>query len=511
MEDNGARADTLLSGDIEPGKFDRRKLCMANNGGIRTPPRGLAILALVGPGFVWCSEMIGSGEVILSTRAGAILGTNIMWAVTLVILLKCWIGIGGARYTVCTGEGMVDMFDRVPGPRHWVVWFVLVAQLLFATVAMGALATSAGAFLNNMIPALPEKYGGWIISVVVLSIVWSGQFNVLKMVMSVFVALMILGILYVSFTLFPGWSEFLEGFLFKMPEVPNWAVATAKASPSGWREMLPLMGWAAGGFASQVWYTYWVIGAGYGVAAGRGYGKPADTEYLKNLDGENAQKVRGWCNVVATDAAFAMVITVILTLSFVIAGSVTLGSRQIAPEGKDVAITLSNIFSSVVPSQWGQLGGFIFMLTGTVALMSTLTGQMAGWPRLLADAFRICVPKFTQKFSWKVQFRTFLVLFFTTNIIIVHTLGLKPVLMVRLGGMLEGLLLTPLQALWVAVGLFVVMPRLLSKEAYAVLKPGRFFGLVLILAFLLLGYFCVTQMPGALQEIWQILVGPQPA
>jgi len=37
-----------------------------------------------------------------------------------------------------------------------------------------------------------------------------------------------------------------------------------------------LLGWGAGGFASQVWYSYWVLGAGYGAAKGRKYGEPAD-------------------------------------------------------------------------------------------------------------------------------------------------------------------------------------------------------------------------------------------
>ena len=476
-----------------------------NNGNsIKRPPKGLAILALIGPGLVWSSEMIGSGEVILSTRAGAILGTNIMWAVVLVILLKCWIGIGGARYTVCTGEGMVDMFARMPGPRNWVVWVVLLAQLIFATVAMGALATASGAFLNSMIPALPEKYGGFIISILAFFVVWSGQFNVLKTVMSLIIAVMVVGVLYVAATLFPGWPTFFEGFMFKMPDVPNWAVETASASTNAWREMLPLMGWAAGGFASQVWYTYWVLGAGYGAAAGRGYGKSADTAFLKSMDSANARKIKGWCNVVSADAGTAMIVTIVLTASFIIAGSVVLGSNQLAPQDAQVAIVLSRIFSD----QWGAVGGLLFLLTGTIALMGTLTGQMAGWPRLLADAFRIVIPKFSEKLSWKVQFRVFLVLFFFTNIVIVHALGLRPVLLVRLGGMLEGLLLTPLQALWVAVGLFVILPKLLSKEAYTVLKPHWSLGTILIVAFLVLGFFCVTQMPGALSEIWVLFANP---
>ena len=91
---------------------------------IKKAPVGLAVLAMLGPSLVWCAEYIGSGEVILATRTGAILGTAVLWAIVLGIFLKFWIGMSGARYTVCTGEGMIDMLDRMPGPSHWAVWVV---------------------------------------------------------------------------------------------------------------------------------------------------------------------------------------------------------------------------------------------------------------------------------------------------------------------------------------------------------------------------------------------------
>ena len=52
------------------------------------PPRGLAVLAFVGPSFIWCAEYIGSGEIILAPRTGAILGYTIIWAVVAGIFLK---------------------------------------------------------------------------------------------------------------------------------------------------------------------------------------------------------------------------------------------------------------------------------------------------------------------------------------------------------------------------------------------------------------------------------------
>jgi hypothetical protein len=79
--------------------------------------------------------------------------------------------------------------------------------------------------------------------------------------------------------------------------------------------------------------------------------------------------------------------------------------------------------------------------------------------------------------------------------IIVYSFGLRPVAIVKLSAILDGLLLTPFQAVWVLLGLFVVMPKLLSKEAHRVLKPHWIFSVGLLAAFLVFGYFCVFQMP----------------
>ncbi len=455
---------------------------------IRKPPRGAAMLLLVGPSLIWCAEYIGSGEVILATRTGAVLGTAVMWAVVAGVFLKYWIGLSGARYTVCTGEGMIDMFDRIPGPSHWVVWVIMVAQVAAATVAIASLASAAGIFVSSLIP-LPPYWGGWLVSIFAVAVVWSGAFDVLKIVMSFFVAVIVLGVGYVAVHVLPDMGALLAGLVPHAPPVPAWAVAQG-ISDNPWRELLPLLGWSAGGFASQVWYTYWVLGAGYGAAAGRRYGEPADVGALRQITREGALRIRGWCRVVYVDATLAMVIGTVVTASFLVAGAGVLGPRQLAPEGPSVAVSLSEVFSV----RWGRLGGVLFMLGGAAALVATQVGQLAGWPRLLADALRICVPGFRRRFAWKTQFRMFLLLFLFTNMVIVYTLGLRPVFLVKMGAILDGLLLTPLQALWVGIGLYVVMPRLFRDEAWRVIRPHWVFGAGLAVAFLVFGYFCVVQL-----------------
>jgi Mn2+/Fe2+ NRAMP family transporter len=470
--------------------MEPEKNFMENGHSIKSPPRGLAMLAILGPSLVWAGEFIGSGEVILSTRVGAILGPTVLWAILVGVVLKFWIGMAGARYTVCTGEGMIDMIARVPGPRNWGVWITLVAQLAAGTIAIGSLAAAAGIFVHSLIGISP-LIAGWLVTLFALAVVWSNVFNFLKFFMSLFVVIVVIGVLYVAITVFPGFNTFLKGFLFDIPAVPEWALAMDGVQANPWREILPLLGWAAGGFASQVWYTYWVIGAGYGASAGRGYGRPADDKMLKNMSAATATKIKGWCHVVYTDAFLAMVIGVVATGGFLIAGAGVLRPNHLAPEGPQVATTLATIFSA----RWGAFGGVLFMIAGACALIGTQIGQLAGWPRLLADSMRICFPKFNNRFEWKMQYRMFLGYFFLTSMIIVFSFGLKPVFLVKISAIFDGLLLTPFQAFWVFSGLYIVMPKMLSKDAKRILKPHWIFAVGLTAAFFVFGYFCVFQMP----------------
>ena len=79
--------------------------------------------------------------------------------------------------------------------------------------------------------------------------------------------------------------------------------------------------------------------------------------------------------------------------------------------------------------------------------------------------------------------------------IIVYTMKYKPVVMVKFSAILEGLLLTPLQAVCIGIVLFLVMPKMLSPQAARVLRPHWIFAVGLVIAFLVFGYFCVFQIP----------------
>ena len=456
---------------------------------IPTAPRGAALLMVLGPCFIWCGEYIGSGEVILATRTGAIYGVALLWVPMLAIFAKYWIGLAGAHYTVTTGEGMIDMMSRTPGPKNWALWPVFIGQICSGSISTAALASAAAAFAGYFVPGIPQMYLAWGAVLMVIALVWSGLYNVLKHAMTLCVTAIVIGTLVVAVQAWPGFGELLHGiFGFSIPPTPAWYTA-AEGHAQPWREILPLLGWAAGGFASQVWYTYWVMGAGYGMAHGRPYGEPCDTAQLAALDEENARRLLGWRRVVTFDATLAVCIGIVVTSGFMIAGAGILGPRQLAPTGPDVAMELSNLFGA----QWGKVGATLFILAGLAAMVSTMIGQFAGWPRLLADCARILFPV-VGRFSWTVQFRTILLTVAASNMIIVYTYGVEPVFLVKTGAVLDGLLLTPLQALSVGWVLYAVMPGFFRPEIAKILRPHPLLAVGLLLAFLVFGFVSVTRI-----------------
>jgi len=233
------------------------------------------------------------------------------------------------------------------------------------------------------------------------------------------------------------------------------------------------------------------VGAGYGATDGVGYGKPADLARLKSFTTEEGRNLKGWCKVVNFDAGIALVIGTVVTSCFLIAGHGILGANEVAPGSNELARQLSSLFER----DWGEVGAFLFLLGGAAALISTLTGQMAGWPRLMADTFRICIPGFKEKFEWKTQFRGFLVFFLIFVLIILFRDGDRPVFLVQMGALLDGLLLTPLQAIWIAIVLYFVMPKMFTEEIYEMIKPHWMTLVLLIVSAIVFGYFCIVQMP----------------
>ncbi len=97
------------------------------------PPTTLwAIVRQIGPGLIIAANIVGSGELIMTTKTGAQAGIALLWLILLGCLVKVFVQLELGRFTISHGETTLSALNRVPGPRskrlNWVVmlWGIMM-------------------------------------------------------------------------------------------------------------------------------------------------------------------------------------------------------------------------------------------------------------------------------------------------------------------------------------------------------------------------------------------------
>src|SRR5213595_3115973 len=120
----------------------------------------LAWLAIFGPGAVIASLTIGSGELIFSSRGGALFGYRLLWFFLLVLLLKWALVFVSARHMVLSGAHPFERWMELPGPRGWFsLVFVLLALVCFP-VWVSFHSGTVGTLLSWLAGAEKSVHGG---------------------------------------------------------------------------------------------------------------------------------------------------------------------------------------------------------------------------------------------------------------------------------------------------------------------------------------------------------------
>ncbi|MCH2202475.1 MAG: Nramp family divalent metal transporter [Fuerstiella sp.] len=140
------------------------------------PPCGVwATLRQLGPGIILVGGIVGSGELIMTTRLGAIAGFGLLWFVLLSCFIKVVVQAELARHTISSGETFLTVFNKLPGPAVrrpvWLTLSWMSVVLVASTIALSVYVQLesvwktwwiAAAFAGVVVVA--AVLGGWIIS-----------------------------------------------------------------------------------------------------------------------------------------------------------------------------------------------------------------------------------------------------------------------------------------------------------------------------------------------------------
>lgn len=119
------------------------------------PPRDFwGIVRRLGPGMIIAGSIVGSGELIATTKTGAQAGMTLLWLIIVGCVIKVFVQIELGRHAITHGETTLKALDSVPGPRlgiNWIIW----GWLLMMAFIMGQLGGIVGGVGQSLALTFP--------------------------------------------------------------------------------------------------------------------------------------------------------------------------------------------------------------------------------------------------------------------------------------------------------------------------------------------------------------------
>jgi len=343
---------------------------IASSGHIADPPaRWIERLKYLGPGFILSASIVGSGELIMTTKLGAQAGFVCLWVVLLSCLIKVAVQLEFGKHAIFSGETTFAAFNKLPGPKigrgNWTIWlWLLLMTLKFLQV--GAIVGGVAIILNMAFPALGIVAWTPIAAVSVSLLVFRGYYQPIEKISIVmigaFTVLTLVSVFMLQKTEFAvSWEQIGSGLTFELPAI---YVAVA----------LGAFGITGVGGDEVMSYNYWLLEKGYASKTG-----PRGEKY----DPVWTKRAKGWIQIMYLDAILAMVGYTIVTAAFYVLGAAVLNAQGLVPESNEIVETLSRMYTQTL----GPGAKGVFLLGAFVVLYSTLLSALAAWTRLFSDAF----------------------------------------------------------------------------------------------------------------------------
>ena len=321
----------------------------------------------LGPGLIITASIVGSGELIVTTKLGGEVGFGLLWFIIVGCLVKVFVQMELGRYAMIHGQTTLEALNSIPGPRFrvsWLVWVWLVMFIATFFQLSGIVGGIAGVFRTggSQWPDWVWAFGIALSCSVLLTI---GRYGLVERFSTIMVAVFTL------FTIFAvgalHWTEFAitgaqiqSGLSFQLPA--NFTTAFAA------------FGIIGVGASELIYYPYWCLEKGYAKYVG-----PRE---------ESAQwrdRARAWLTVMRADAMLSLIIYTGATVAFYLLGAAVLHKKNLIVDNYDMIPTLSNIYSE----SFGAWGLWIFLVGAFAVLYSTVFISTATNARLFADFGRI--------------------------------------------------------------------------------------------------------------------------
>ena len=243
----------------------------------RLPQSPREWVLLFGPGAIIASLTIGTGELIFSTRGGALFGYRILFVFALIALLKWGLVFATSRHMILTGVHPYQRMIDLPGPRGWLPIMLLMMAMVCLPIWISFHAGVLGN-LTSWVTGTQAVFSGgmdylWgaamLVAVLLLSA--SGGYSLLERVQLVVVSGLVFCAGLTLLIYQPNWLELLLGLVPSKLSYPDWLPEKYPeiARHSVWVETTRYVGVIGGAGFDYLAYTAWLREKSWGVLPGR--------------------------------------------------------------------------------------------------------------------------------------------------------------------------------------------------------------------------------------------------
>jgi hypothetical protein len=365
----------------------------------RNPLRWLAVF---GPGAVIASLTIGVGELVFSSRGGAIFGYRLLWYFVVVLVFKWVLVFASARHIVITGAHPFQRWMNLPGPRGWfpLVFFLLALPCfpIWTCFHAGTLGT-----LFSWLAGTEQFLGGgahyvWgiVILIGVLALSFAGGYQALERIQLVIVLLMLAAVMLALFFVQPDWLEFLKGLFVPQPlNYPAWITMQSHpelASRPVWVETATYAGVIGGSSYDYLAYVSYLRDKRWGRAT-------PNIQTQMDTDAIPAAELRSWLRAPLVDCVLSFLAVLLFSAVFVALGAAVLGPQHKVPGGSNLLSLQAEFLTSVHP--WLK---YLYFLGAILAVLGTLYGTIEVAPTVLRELVTAFDPSAASRLQTRLRF-----------------------------------------------------------------------------------------------------------
>lgn len=389
---------------------------------LREPPATwFGAVAKIGPGIILAGSIIGTGELLVTTKLGAEQGFAFLWLILFSCVVKVFVQIELGRYTISSGKPTLAALDDLPGLRlgaHWLAWWWL-AMMLCTIFQLGAMVGGCGQALNLSFPDLSMRAWAAVTAAAAIALLLSGGYRRIETITTLLVAgvtlLTVACAIGLNWTDYPlAWGKISLGL--NPLNTPAGSLTTAFA----------VFGITGVGASELYAYPYWCREKGWP----RWTGPRSDNP-------EWARRARGWMRVMHLDAWLSMAVFTVATVAFYAMGASVLHTQRIVPEKDGMILALSKMY---VDSFGGWTQG-LFLIGAGIVLFKTLYVASAGNSRLVADFLQLLGVVDYKTDERRVRFTRVLCVFFPALALVLYRAFGDPAAMAVVGGVAQAITL----------------------------------------------------------------------